>query len=203
MLEALVVMFLLFMLAIVLLPALVQRPQRHAMHINCQNNLKQMGLAFRIWEGDHDDKYPMAVSVTNWGAMEAVRQGNPLLVFQVMSNELSTPKLLICPNDKLRTWATSFSLTTSNVSYFLNIDAVETEPQDIMSGDDNFDIGGAPVHSGLLTVLTNTPIAWSRTRHKFSGYLLMADGSAQQASNSNLKTWFFPKNSAALRLAMP
>lgn len=203
MLEALVVMFLLFMLAIVLLPALVQRPQRHAMHINCQNNLKQMGLAFRIWEGDHGDKYPMAVSVSNWGAMEAVRQGNPLLVFQVMSNELSTPKLLICPNDKLRTWATNFSLTSSNVSYFVNIDAVEVEPQDIMTGDDNFEIGGTAMGSGLWVISSNTPIAWSRDRHRHSGNIAMADGSVQGFNNSMLRERLQSTNVAPMRLSIP
>jgi type II secretory pathway pseudopilin PulG len=25
----------------------------------CVNNLKQVGLAYRLWEGDNNDKYPM------------------------------------------------------------------------------------------------------------------------------------------------
>ena len=44
-----------------LLPALAAA-KRKAQRINCVNNLKQDGLAFRIWEGDNGDKYPMAVS---------------------------------------------------------------------------------------------------------------------------------------------
>ena len=43
------------------LPALAAA-KRKAQRINCVNNLKQVGLAFRIWEGDNNDKYPMAVS---------------------------------------------------------------------------------------------------------------------------------------------
>lgn len=138
MLEALVTIFLLFMLAIVLLPALVPN-HRHRAYINCSNNLKQVGLAFRIWEGDHNDKYPMAVSVTNGGAMEAVASGNAVAVFQIMSNELSTPKILVCPEDEQRTSATNFnfSATSKHVSYFINIDASEVNPQDMMCGDDN------------------------------------------------------------------
>ena len=52
-----------------------------------------------MWESDNNDKYPMSISVTNGGAMEAVLNGNPMRVFQVMSNELSIPKILICPED--------------------------------------------------------------------------------------------------------
>jgi hypothetical protein len=40
--------------------------------IRCVNDLKQVGIAFRLWEGDNNDKYPMAVSVTNGGAMELI-----------------------------------------------------------------------------------------------------------------------------------
>ena len=40
-----------------LLPALAAAKKK-AQKINCINNLKQVGLAFRIWEGDNGDKYP-------------------------------------------------------------------------------------------------------------------------------------------------
>src|SRR5262249_27220176 len=47
-----------------------------AQRIACVNNLKQIGLAARIWAADHRDVLPPD--------------------FVTMSNELSTPKLLIC-----------------------------------------------------------------------------------------------------------
>ena len=97
--EAVVVICVLAALVVVLLPALV--PQRHAQRmrqrINCVNNLKEIGLAFRVWEGDNGNKYPMETSVTNGGAMEFAERGIVYPIFQVMSNELGTPKLLICP----------------------------------------------------------------------------------------------------------
>ena len=43
-----------------LLPALA-RAKKKAQRINCVNNLKQVGLAFRLWGGDNDDKYPPRV----------------------------------------------------------------------------------------------------------------------------------------------
>src|SRR3974377_1288221 len=86
--EVLVIIAALVILAAVLLPALAAA-KRKSSKINCVSNLKQIVIAFRIWEGDHDDKYPMFVSVTNGGAMELVATGNVTACFQVMSNELS------------------------------------------------------------------------------------------------------------------
>ncbi|HEX4264734.1 MAG TPA: hypothetical protein VH597_10385 [Verrucomicrobiae bacterium] len=56
--------------------------QQRAERIQCCNNLKQLGLAMRIWAGDNDGKYPTSLVV--------------------MSNELSIAKILICPSDKAR-----------------------------------------------------------------------------------------------------
>jgi len=203
-LEALVVVFLLSMLAVALLPALIRPPQSRG-HLNCVNNLKQIGLAFRIWEGDNNDKYPMAVSATNGGAMEAAIRGNPMAVFQVMSNELSTPKILVCPADQRRWPAPSFStpLSSSNISYFISLDSSETNPQDVLTGDDNLEIRGVRVKSGLLTISSNTPIAWTADRHGLSGNLGMADGSVQGANNLMLRNWLSSTNSATIRLAIP
>lgn len=204
-LEAVVVTFLLSMLAIVLLPALLRPRHSGGQHINCVNNLKQIGLSFRIWEGDNNDKYPMAVSVTNGGAMEFAARGNAMWVFQVMSNELSTPKILVCPLDRHRHAATNFdaALTADNVSYFVNIGASVASLQDIMIGDDNLAIRGVRVKSGLLTTSSNAPIAWTAERHRFSGNLGMADGSVQGVNNSMLKDWLSSTNSIPIRLAIP
>lgn len=56
--------------------------QRENDRIHCVNNLKQLGLAVRIWAGDHNGKDSISLVA--------------------MSNELSTVKILICPNDKAR-----------------------------------------------------------------------------------------------------
>src|ERR1035438_9589462 len=78
-----------------LLVPMLMNAQRRAHATSCVNNLKQVGLAYRIWEGDNGDIYPMGISVTNGGSMEMVQTGNVLQTFQVMSNELSTPRILL------------------------------------------------------------------------------------------------------------
>ena len=96
--EVLVIIAVLAVVVALLLPWLATS-NRIPQKINCVSNLKQIGIAYRLWEGDNNDKYPMLVSVTNGGAMELVATGNVAACFQVMSNELSTPKILLCPED--------------------------------------------------------------------------------------------------------
>jgi len=116
--ELLVVIAIIAILAALLLPALA-KAKRAAKRAACINNLKQVGLSFKIWQGDHGDKYPTAVSTAKWGAQEYIFSQSPITagnnvgtpfsaaplgygvtnVFMVMSNELSTPKTLYCPSD--------------------------------------------------------------------------------------------------------
>ncbi|MCX6928536.1 MAG: hypothetical protein NT154_35805 [Verrucomicrobia bacterium] len=95
-----------------------------AQRITCVNNLKQIGLAFRTWALDNDGQFPFNVGTNTGGTMEYCERGsdgfdsNAALHFQVMSNELSTPRLLVCPKDSSRKPAAGFhSLQASNVTY--------------------------------------------------------------------------------------
>lgn len=201
-LEVLVVIFSLSVLASLLIPAAVSAKKK-ASRIQCANNLVQIGLAFRIWEGDHQDKSPASLSIPNSTGIIVPSDAED--IFQVMSNELSTPHILVCPADHACQIATNFDvpLTASSLSYFANLDASDVIPQDILSGDDNFEIRDATVKSGLITLSSNTPIAWSLDRHKSCGVLLLADGSSQSADNATLASWLWWTNHAAIRLSIP
>ena len=163
--ELLVVIAIIAILAALLLPALAQA-QKTAKRIKCVNNMKQIGLAFKVWEGDHGDKYPTAVSTARWGAMEniASQSGNNAPagygvtnVFCVMSNELSTPKMIYCPADISPATApgdtpgshtisglTICSAATNwggfgpgNLSYFVSGNTSDKYPKMILIGDRN------------------------------------------------------------------
>ena len=177
--------------------------------ISCTSNLKQVGLAFRSWAYDNDEKFPMWASLTNSGIMETVASGNVAAIFQIMSNELNTPKILFCPSDKKRTQATSFdksgvpTLSNANVSYFIGMDARDILPNSFLSGDDNFLVDGVPIKPGIQTIATNTLVTWSELRHEKQGNIGLADGSVQGFSSIALKAALKTTGLATNRLAMP
>jgi prepilin-type processing-associated H-X9-DG protein len=205
-------------LAFVILPQLAKRHAR-ASRISCTNKLKQVGLAFRIWSGDNNDNMPMQVSVTNGGAMELALQGSAYDVFLVMSNELSTPKILFCPmeTNPKRQQASLFAATvpagsptgivpftpTNNLSYFVGLDATQTNSQTILAGDDNLMLGKIRARPGLWLLPTNTPPAWSKERHVNQGYFAFADGSVQGFTTAGLGAALANTGVETNRLAMP
>jgi len=215
--ELLVVICALAVVAVLILPALA-RPHHYSL-INCTNNLKQIGLAFRIWEGDNGGKYPMQVSVTSGGAMELAVTGNVAGIFRVMSNELSTPKILVCPQDTKRTAATDFAggLSGANISYFVGLDAEDIiYPQKILSGDDNLEVNGVRVRPGILNLSTNASFGWTenerhgrpqhwsfRNQHLRVGNIGLADGSVQTTTTLTFKSALANTGFATNHLVIP
>jgi prepilin-type processing-associated H-X9-DG protein len=199
-LDILVICVVLAVLVVILVPALYAP---HTPRIQCLNNLKMVGLATRVWETDNMDKYPPFVPATNGGSMEYTTGTNVWRHFEVMSNELSTPKVLVCPADADRIEATSFTwLNNSNVSFFFGIDATETNPQMFLSGDRNL-TNGTQVKNGIMVLTGAKPTSWTSEMHKKAGNIAFADGGAQQMNIARLRNAVtntgFPTN----RLQMP
>jgi prepilin-type processing-associated H-X9-DG protein len=184
--EVLVVVAVLAVFIAMFLPALTPR-KRHS-RLNCVNCLKQVGLAYRMWASDNGDKYPFELSVTNGGTKELNFGGNAWLNYLVMSNELSTPRFLVCPADQEhQPPATNFSAQLiGHISYFIGLDATQNDPQTILAGDANLATNGVPVNSGWLEITSNAPMAWTAQRHVNAGNIALGDGSVQSLSNSAL-----------------
>ena len=216
--EVLLVIVILAVLFAILLPAIIPASgRRHG--INCVNNLKEISLAYRIWEGDNGNLYPTAVSVTNGGTLESAATGDVAAIFQVMSNELSTPEILICTEDTTHTPATNFAtgFSAKNISYFAGLDATnDSNPQMLLLGDNNFSVDGVPAKSGLLKVSTNSMVAWLPGRHpfyqphfwesapkNFSGNVAMSDGSVQQFSSDDFQKALAHTGLGTNRFAIP
>lgn len=103
-------------LAAVALPALavalpeLARAKGRSQAVSCANNLKQIGLAARIWSNEHNEIFPPS--------------------FASMSNELVTTRALICPQEKNKTPAADFQQfnPAKNVSYeYLTPNAKEAD----------------------------------------------------------------------------
>ena len=106
--ELLVVICVVAAVVALLLPALAAA-KRKSSRVNCVNNLKQDGVAFEMWAEDTGDKYPTQMCATNDAMMKLIGSGNAYVLWQIMSNELSSAKVLICPEDKDHTGTFSFT----------------------------------------------------------------------------------------------
>jgi hypothetical protein len=168
--------------------------------IKCVNNLKNVGLAFRIFATDNNDQFPGSILTSNLVDFASI---NVETIFGVLSNELSTPKILYCPEDKKRQPAESFTnFSSRNVSYFTSISAIETQPQAFLAGDRNIEVSGK-LATGLLPLKSNLVVSWSKDIHIEQGNIAMGDGSVQQMSNSRLKNALHEMGSATNYLVFP
>jgi prepilin-type N-terminal cleavage/methylation domain-containing protein/prepilin-type processing-associated H-X9-DG protein len=210
--ELLVVIAIIAILAALLLPALA-RAKAKAQRIACTNNLKQVGLAFRTFSLDNDGNYPMSLTTANGGPWASVfgtggtlasigsttPSGAPgstiapflYQAFTVMSNELSTPKILYCPSS-YKTGAgqaSTFALNPtvnqigftndSCLSYFVGLQSIETAPQMFLDGDYSAGTGTA----GQNAVAATTPYTNLCTTGGSNG------GNGESGTNNPTMAW--------------
>jgi prepilin-type N-terminal cleavage/methylation domain-containing protein len=199
--ELIVVIAVLAILASLLLPALTGG-NRRSNRIGCVNNLKQIGLSFKIFANDHQDRYPMQLWSHESRPAEATTTYVPF-IFRALSNELSTPRILVCPQDQRRTASDFSSLTTSNTSYFVGLNARDDYPQSFLAGDRDLTTNGCPTGPGLLPVTANTLLGWSGTLHRHGGNIALGDGSVQPTTDILLRGMVRRQDGTTNWLAIP
>jgi competence protein ComGC len=228
-LDLLVIVAMVSILSLMVFPALT-RARCGCMKANCVNNLKQVGLAFKAWGLENQDKSPTHVSFAKGGAAEMVGLARTITsqqvggnlsgshgvyaFFLVMSNELSTPKVLACPNEfEKRRVATTFAGTNSinlygsvpfvsdaNISYAVGVDASDNNPRMLMTVDHNIGSGDTPSapylsldSSGANCFSLGTKFSrhqgpgWMNNMHVKQGNVGLADGSVEQVNTAGLR----------------
>ena len=174
------------------LPAL-SKAKAKAQRIACVNNLKQIGIATRIYATDNQDRFPWQVPDSQGGTASFAKtksdvnglidiNGKPLFDangwrhMQAMSNELSNPKVVRCPRDGATIPSNTFKIKKgitqegniiyfgpNSTSYFIRLEADEAKPNQVLAV--------CPHHEGQFNVMlsdsTVQQVSWEGLRQYF------------------------------------
>ena len=199
--DVLIVVVMIVLLTIVFL--LIVNPANLARRDQCASNLQRIGLGFFQWASDNGDDLPWETS-TNGGTLEFVGTTNVFLHFQAASNDLASPRILVCPSDRGKTAASNFNqLADRNISYFIGLDSDILNPLLIMSGDRNLATNGVALGSGVFSLNTNNAVGWTPAIHNNAGNIGFPDGSSQQLTPQGLQVQWLAATNAIRRLAIP
>lgn len=195
--ELLMVIAIIGILASMILPAL-SKAKGKALRISCVNNLRQTGLALRMWSDDNDSRFPWRISAASGGTGG---ENEAWKSFALIHSEVSTPRVFRCPSDGDREKAWDWTATPGSgfeamkngaLSYFFGADADESLPNVQVAGDRN--ITGTDGQScpsaqltGTATLLDPATARWQNSIHYNAGNMLMGDGSVQQLNASSLR----------------
>jgi len=168
--EILVVMAIITILAAMLLPWLHATHEK-ARRTKCLTNLKQIGLALRMYSGDNGEQYPSAPDT----------DGTTLESFGLLTNSyLRSYGSWLCPTDtSLVAGSPTTPFTADNVSYAYNGFGLSEKVQadTPLVADRSNAIGGGGIRGTQPYNGTSFDNSWTHKGH--GGHVLFAGGHAQ------------------------
>jgi len=212
-LELLTILGVLGLLAALVLPALANNKQRSE-RVICLNNLRQIGQAYHEWGTEHSSRLPVRTPYCEGGLMPfgcdvgagpapwwlAGFQNNVWFQYLWISNELRTPKILVCPSDPAKSAANHWGGSPGGlanayyqnraVSYIIATDAFPDDINALVTGDRNIrpSSNTGACYSGLAPVRQLTlgvPATFGLTSaiHVDAGNFLFYDGRVEELSS--------------------
>ena len=207
-LELAAVLAALGLLAGIALPGLASSKLRSE-QVMCLSNLRQVGHAAHLWANEHMDRTPWATPENEEGTRGStnVFKQNPWFQVGWMSNELVTPRFLVCPSDQVgspRKMANDFSnrpggffnpgFKNNSLSYVVGLHAQFELSWRVLSGDRNirWDSVNGACALGLLNVESinrghGSRVSWTNSIHGLTGNILLSDGSVEELSTPGLR----------------
>lgn len=213
-LELMVLLCAAALLFAVVAPGLANSRNR-SQRLVCMDNLRQIGQGAERWAFDHRDDLPWQISQTAGGTRPPVGifPTTTFVHFGIMSNELGSPKILVCPNDTrtgvkvAQDWSQlpfggyfNNAYRDNATSYTINIHCWFSVAQAVMSSDRHLEVteaystscsyGFKDVSALNLHGPGSSKIAWTNSQHGYVGNLLLRDGRVAEVPNSKLQsTW--------------
>ena len=158
-----------------------------AMVGKCMSQQKATFVGLHTYASAHDGKFPTSVPVEDFRAAQGPADSILVLYFRAAAKELDFPGWLWYPGEAERKFSTNWAtLSRSNISFFLSLDAQRDSPEMILMGDRHFE--PQPSRSGTRLELTRaSQVRWGRAPHDGIGHVTLADGSVQRSSTDLAK----------------